>query len=493
MAVIYNNDDATLLSGTSGNDSIKNEMDYGGDEWSKGANVTIKALAGNDSIDNYSWNVSISAGAGNDSIENWVGDNVTISGGAGNDKISLHSYADNNLIQYASGDGNDTVYGFSNDDTLNITKGTYTTTKSGNDFIVKVGKGSITLKDVLSDKSNSINIQGQSGKVKVYNNWTVWNGSISGNLKSNVTLAGSKNADTIGNSADNVLITGQAGKDSIDNRGSYVSINGGTGNDTIKTYDGNNVTIDGGKGNDFISNAEDGEGKERDIIINGGAGNDTIKMDGGAGWSDSNYYTENLTITGGTGADVITLNDISGDSFVDGGAGNDTITNNFSYSLKITGGAGNDSIYNSGSKVTISGGSGDDSIYSDEGNNVTISGGTGNDKISLDSYAENTVIQFANGDGNDTVYGFDSDDILQIISDDYTAEVNGNDVIFTVGTGSITLKDAVGQKISIKNKTVSANLFEDNNLSEIVADKNIGEFEYKSEKISQENLITFAK
>ena len=48
------------------------------------------------------------------------------------------------------------------------------------------------------------------GNVVIYNDWTVWNGSINRNVKNYVTLAGSKNADTIGNSGNGVLITDKA-------------------------------------------------------------------------------------------------------------------------------------------------------------------------------------------------------------------------------------------------------------------------------------------
>ena len=93
---------------------------------------------------------------------------------------------------------------------------------------------------------------------------------------------------------------------------------------------------------------------------------------------------------------------------------------------------------------------------------------------------------------------------MHITSGDYTAEVSGKDVIFTVGKGKITLKDVAGEKISVlTTKTFgssTSDLFAENNfmtadnLSEIVAEKSVGEVQFmKPEKISQENLITFAE
>ena len=138
MADIYNENSNTLVSGTSKADYIFNAIDL---EDTYIENVTIKALAGNDTI--YS-----------------SGDNITIIGGKGYDSININGK--NNLIQYALGDNNDTVIGFNTDDTLQITKGSYSAKVSGNDVIVTVGKGKITLKDVAGQE---ISIKNSKGKV----------------------------------------------------------------------------------------------------------------------------------------------------------------------------------------------------------------------------------------------------------------------------------------------------------------------------------------
>ena len=504
MADIYNENSNTLVSGTSKADYIFNAIDL---EDTYIENVTIKALAGNDTI--YS-----------------SGDNITIIGGKGYDSININGK--NNLIQYALGDNNDTVIGFNTDDTLQITKGSYTTTKSGNDFIVNVSTGKIILKNALADKSNSISIQDSLGNVVTYNDWKVWNGSITGNIKNNVTLAGSKKADTIRNSSgENVLITGKAGNDLITNSGDNVKITGNAGRDSIYNG-GSDVTIDGGTGNDYISNGD--YYSFSNVSINGGAGNDTINIDGGGEITDMLVLIKDVTINGGAGNDFISAEnfvDSGYDMSINGGSGNDTISNGGS-NVTIDGGKGKDIIYNSGSKViidagagndyisndgsdvTIDGGSGNDTISNDgyySFSNVSINGGTGNDLISLSSFAEKNIIQYASGDGNDTIYGFNSDDILHITSGDYTAKVSDNDVIVTVGENQIILKDAVGEEISIlstKKYSNVAEIFEENNfvmtdnLSEIVKN-NLSPTDYKVETqnfdnlTQNNNLITFAE
>lgn len=173
--------------------------------------------------------------------------------------------------------------------------------------------------------------------------------------------------------------------------------------------------------------------------------------------------------------------------------------------ITIDGGKGNDFITCYGLNVSINGGAGNDSLTG--GNYSTITGGKGNDVIDI-SLADEVVIKYASGDGKDTVENFDSDDVLHITKGSYSVSTNGDDVVVKVGKGSITLKDAAGQEISIKNSkgkvttktySVSSALFAENNfvtadnLSEIIAEKYVGEFEFNSpEKLTQENLIAYA-
>ena len=187
------------INGGSGNDSIENE--YGsnvtivggtGDDsiFNKWENTTIYGGEGNDKIVNKQTNVFVDAGSDNDTISNYFylsdgknktatiysgdGDdsieignagNVSVSGGAGKDTIdiewlvadnTLNGGKDNDVIHsgnrnvfiYEDGDGNDTIYYAKSDDTIQIaTNSSYTTQKSGNDLIIKVGNGSMTFKD----------------------------------------------------------------------------------------------------------------------------------------------------------------------------------------------------------------------------------------------------------------------------------------------------------------------------------------------------------
>ncbi len=87
-------------------------------------------------------------------------DNVSINGGAGDDSITLDSDATSNVIIYKLSDGNDVISGFNSTSTLQIGDGTtgYVSQKSGDDVLVTVGGGTITLSDTAS--LDSINING---------------------------------------------------------------------------------------------------------------------------------------------------------------------------------------------------------------------------------------------------------------------------------------------------------------------------------------------
>lgn len=172
------------INGDKGNDSLTSAGGYvtihGGDGnddltkgyivWSGGDdeythNGTLYGDAGNDTLWNSkSDNGLMDGGSGDDKITSNKSKNVTIIGGTGNDKIN--NFGSTLLYKYAKGDGNDTIQGFSETDTLEITSGTYTTARSGADFLVKVGGNKITIKDAINFK---VNIKNAAGVLKTYN------------------------------------------------------------------------------------------------------------------------------------------------------------------------------------------------------------------------------------------------------------------------------------------------------------------------------------
>ena len=446
--VIYNNVENVTINGGAGLDKIttyySNIIIDGGDD-----NDTITAVSDS----------SINAGAGNDRISMYGG-NSTIFGGAGDDIFSLRSDNYNNLIVYYRGDGSDSIRGFSDSDSLQIVGGSYSMIQKGNNVIVTVGEGNLTLQGAAG--LDAVNIIGDGGWKKV----TV--------TSSGVYIKGTDDGCTIYNGgSNNTILGGQAG-DYIYNSGSNVSISGGEGSDTIHNYASNLSTILGGAAGDYIFNSSN------NVTIQGGAGNDSITLNyfsydysakntlieytSGDGFDTVLGFNEDdtLSISGGSystqvsGADVVvnvgdgavTLQNvyttieklhingetidldrkvieladggdsisITRDSFsVKGGAGNDSI-DNFGDNSSLDSGAGSDRITNGGSNVTIDGGADNDRI-TNSGSQVTIDSGAGSDRITnggsqvtIDSGAGSdritnggSQVSIDSGDGADTI------------------------------------------------------------------------------------------
>lgn len=200
------------------------------------------------------------------------------------------------MIQYKPGDGKDTVYGFNETDTLQITggTGTYSTLESDDDIFVYVGTGSILLRNAAG--LSAVNISGRQREFR----------------EENTVITLTEDPDTYQNTVEGMTIQALGGADSITNNGANVSIDGGADDDYVNTA-GNNVTVEVGDGSDSILNGGDGT----DFIINSGA---NVSMDGGKGddfislSSDSEnnliIYNEgdgNDTISGFKNTDVLRI------------------------------------------------------------------------------------------------------------------------------------------------------------------------------------------
>lgn len=237
------------------------------------------------------------------------------------------------IYQYANGDGADVINGFTKYDKIEITGSNYSTITSGDDIIIKVGNGSITLKDA---KDIDLNING------TFDSNTSW--QTIHNSNSNTIVYGGDYDETITNTASNVTINAGGGNDSIDcaNYSTSVlynnSINAGNGNDTVHIYLTSLNAVDGGTGDDSIY-AEIND----DITLVGGAGNDTIIAEG----------DNRALIIGGDGDDKITVQG-QGNQTINAGKGNDTISGSASSRLyQYSKDDGNDIIFGYGASDSI--------------------------------------------------------------------------------------------------------------------------------------------
>ena len=251
-----------------------------------------------------------------------------------------------------------------------------------------------------------------------------------------------------------ITISGGDGADSILSgfRGDYVSNNnsiiGGAGNDWVSVV-GSNATISGDSGDDYICASLNSH------LVNGGVGDDYLEG-----------YGKNITILGETGNDTVYVNG-SDYAYISGGEGEDILfaggtrdysSNDGGIGITIDGGNSNDYIRaRNNTNGSMIGGSGDDTIVAlGSPQNLTINGGAGNDSVSLAS-SVNALVYFNSSDGNDTIYGFNEDDTLQIAGSSYSTTSSSNDVIVTAGNGKITLVGATGYSLNIQTIPSSNN------------------------------------
>ena len=207
---------------------------------------------------------------------------------------------------------------------------------------------------------------------------------------------------SITNRSDGVFFAGTDSDDVMFNYGSHVSMYGAAGNDEMNAFG-------------TLGSAE----YTGNVTMLGGKGNDTLY-----GWGNL------VLIAGGEDNDILYSGDLN--NTVLGQSGNDIITNEGAYGL-IYGGEDNDYISNVST-----------ASYS------TIIGGEGDDTITLDSSAVGTTLIYTKGEGNDVVYGFNSDDKLSIKDGMYSLMDSGNDLFVTVGNGSICFKDLGRSTINVE-------------------------------------------
>ena len=350
--------------------------------------TVISLTAGDDTFSNTVSERIIYGLAGSDTIQN-TGDRVTINAGTGDDIISLGGSG--NVLQYASGDGSDAVYNFTAADTLEITGGSYSTVASGENLIVSIGEGQITLAGASS--LSAVNIVGE------YESAT-----------------GGGGEDTA--PADFTAISLTAGNDSYANSDTRVEIFALAGNDTVSNTELSSVAIYGGSGDDYLRN----------------------------------YYSESVTIDGGAGKDNILNWDGSG-AMIDGGDDDDNIAS-YGASVSIDGGAGEDKIF----------------IYTDYGSsNATIDGGAGNDSIRAENISGN-VYRFTAGTGTDTIYGFNENDTIYVDSGSYSTQISGENFVIGSGSDSLILRYAANFKVSVKNSADTVQTFNSDGSRVITAD-----------------------
>ncbi|MGQ3047657.1 MAG: hypothetical protein ACT6Q8_19450 [Niveispirillum sp.] len=458
-------------------------VDIGGNKIITGSERadTITGDTGNDNIDAGSGADSISGGDGNDYIVGGPG-NDTIDGGAGiNDVVRFNGNISGYSFSYNGGTSTVTITDI---DTSNGDDGTDTIRNvelaAFNDTVTRIGAVTTVSQDGLSayiegtrfndtlvgadGRDDFFDLGAGSGEADgLGGNDTV---RINANLEDiNVTGSGPYNVTIDSTTFRLINIEGIAANDGYIRLAVYTSPDGRTkigtelsGGDTIEGTSGNDY-LEGRGGNDSLVG---GDGS--DVLI-GGTGND--RLEGGDGLDIAvyagNFSSYQITDNGGGSFDIVDQDtSANGDDGTDSLEGIEAIQfgDQFVRILQETVDIPNQSgkyIYGTVISETIDGTSSGDGILGRAGDDTINGGGggdyvdagTGNDTINLGTGA--AVIRWVTGDGNDTINGFSSDDVLNINATvartdaSLSITTSGADTIITIGgTATLTLVGFTG-------------------------------------------------
>ena len=350
-----NANDALVLIGTSGNDSLAGGI---GDDLIDGG-VGLDYLEGNNGNDR------ILGGDGDDTlIGGWGRD--TLEGGSGNDQLSGSN--DHDVI---NGDaGQDTLLGGNGGDTIQGGDDNDTIYGNGGFDQIYGGDGD----DLAYGDDHADYIYGGNG------NDTVYGGSGNDNLRGdsgNDTIWGELGRDTINGGEGNDHLIGGSDRDRLYGDMGNDTLEGGTGFDWLGGLDGDDLIYGGNHADNLL-------GQLGNDTLWGGGGNDRLF----GGFGDDFVY-------GGDGNDVFFLH--AGHDYAEGGDGYD----------RLSGSAGWDTLFGGDGNDDLRGGTQNDQLYGDAGND-TLYGGSEDDSLSGGQGADLLV----DDRGDDTLWGGEDDDIF---------------------------------------------------------------------------------
>ena len=325
------------------------------------ANDIMVGSDGNDKLYGGNDNDILYGGDGDDILAGENG-NDTLQGGAGNDRLE-GAWGDDTYI-FGRGDGADTIYDFTGNDTIKFKEGI-----TVNDLLVKRAKNDIN--------SLEISIKGTEDKITVENTYHSDGRYYNGGMIENFEFADGTKL-SLHELETQAAFKGTDGNDTIIGANAKDEIYGGAGDDTIVANEGND-TLYGGEGNDILY------GQDGNDILYGGEGND--KLYGG---------NDNDILYGGDGDDILA-----------GENGNDT----------LQGGAGNDRLEGAWGDDTYIFGRGDgaDTIYDFTGNDtIKFKEGINKENITFQRVANDLVLKYGENDSVRISDQFGSSSIEQI-------------------------------------------------------------------------------
>ena len=435
------------------------------------ANNSLTGGTGNDTLAGADGNDTLNGGGGNDSLVGQLGDDTYFFVATG--------FTETDTLSEVADAGSDSL------DFSSLAATVPVTVNLNSDAALATYAGRTIRTASAGQAENFENVNGGFGNDLITGNVAAnllrggfGNDTLEGGA-GNDTLEGAPGVDELRHTFDgdqvltNSTLTGQG----VDTFSGFarVFLTGGNGNNLIdaSAFTTGNVTLSGLGGNDTLlgSSLNDsilgGEGTDS---LNGGAGNDTV--DGGAGDGDS--------VTGGLGDDVLIGGAGTGDVLVKSVNGTATLTNTSvtnpgltgsgtdSYSgvelVSITGGTGNDVITATAytGALVINGGDGADQLQAGTGSN-TLNGGAGADLLTGNN-GNDSLVGGADNDtlvgnaGNDTLAGGLGDDLYRFLA----ATAAEADVVSESANEGADRLDFSGLAATV---AVSANLSSDSSLA----------------------------
>ena len=288
--------------------------------------------------------------------------------------------------------------------------------------------------DTINGDSGDDLLVGDSGTVIGKSNMTLNNG--------NDTLYGGDGNDILYGDTRNIVggLAVNDGDDSLYGEADDDKLYGGGGDDLLNGGTGTNELY-GGSGSDTVeSNLTGGQ----DLTLT-----DTSLVTSGAGLTENSLLDsiEKAALYGGTGSNIMDATGFSGTTYMEGGAGSDTLLGS-EQNDELNGGTGIDYLYGFGGDDLLSGGGNDDFLYGGIGNDE-LNGGAGSDTLfgeeGDDSIFGNSGNDFLSGGiGADTLYGGNDDDTLEGgEGDDDLYGGNGFDTVIQTVDADMFLSDTL--------------------------------------------------
>ena len=369
--------------------------------------------------------------------------------GRGNDTIYGGNSKD--VFCYEQGDGKDTVYNFeSSKDKIRLRSGAVLgATVTGDDVVLQVSGGSITLKNMRGKDFTVIDANDTSKTHNYLATAVALPSGVSINSTS-TTLTVKSPFKGVLNASDfpNTVKKIDASKDT-----KYVSIIGNNNNNTILAGK-KGGEIYGLKGNDILygNSGKDvfwyGTGDGKDTIQKFQSGKDVLSIYDG----DISSYTS-------SGNDVVLKVGSAGQVKLVGMAKKkinliDSERNEINLWVgkagtenKLTGTATESMLVGGSKKDVLTAGKGNATLFGGKGNDV-LKGGSGKD-VFLYSSGADTIQNYTSG----------KDKICLSGTSINKYSVKGSDVILTTSTGSMTVKNAKGKKITIVDSKGRSNTY----------------------------------